>query len=524
MADESKQLREFKDAQIAELTARHDRKLITKGSYQFLTKLVEKADTEEEVLHIVELGLVHRKTGLTYVPQVEYDTGMIHYLKRDAEHSFVCEKNAVTHKLIVGDNYPALKNLLITYRGAVDVIYIDPPYGIDDMGQFAKTNYDNAINRDHLLSQLYPRLQLAKQLLSERGVIFCSIDDKNQAYVKCLFDEVFGEVNFIQDVIWNSRKSVSNDAIISLSHNHTLVYVKNKKFFDTIKSEFKLPEEGKGFANPDNDDRGPWKADPFDAPGIRKNLTYPIVNPDTGVQHLPPSGRHWRTDEATYRQYLADNRIVFGKSGKSKPQLKRFLSESISKGVTPKSIWDDVGTTSDGTRELERIVGRNKFSNPKAVSFVQRCVILASTPESVVLDFYAGSGTTAQAVMEQNMIDGGHRQCILVTNNEVTDTTPNGIAFDVTYERILRICTGKASDGSSDFAWLKSHKPYGVNLETYAIEQVSPCEDDKDKCAFSVIDETCYGREPFDDFQDKVEWVCRNFERTQKSGLTGGEE
>ena len=172
--------------------------------------------------------------------------------------------------------------------------------------------------------------------------------------------------------------------------------------FYANKAEFKLPDTGEGFENPDNDPRGPWKADPFDSPGIRPNLTFKITNPNTGAEYWPPEGRCWRTGEKEYLQFLADNRIVFGKNGTSKPQLKRFYSEAQSKGLTPKSLWDDCGTATDGTKEIMDLFGSKVFDTPKPVAFIKKILELATTEDCIVMDFFSGSGTTANAVMALN--------------------------------------------------------------------------------------------------------------------------
>jgi adenine-specific DNA-methyltransferase len=211
-------LQNSKQEILADIERRVADKILEQSNAELLKKLISNAETLTEAIQIVELGTTYKRTGLHFDKRLDKSSDTIKYLKRNAELSFsepqdlspkatiLFEseetKTPLTHKLIIGDNYDALLNLLVQYRGAIDVIYIDPPYGKDSMGEFAKTNYDNALTRDNLLSMLYPRLVLAKQLLSDSGVIFCSIDDKNQAYVKCLFDEVFEERNFIANLNW----------------------------------------------------------------------------------------------------------------------------------------------------------------------------------------------------------------------------------------------------------------------------------------------------------------------------------
>jgi len=349
--------------------------------------------------------------------------------------------------LLEGDNLASLQLLEKTHKGKIDVIYIDPPYNTGNKDFIYDDDFvDSADSFRHSkwLSFMEKRLRIARELLSEKGVIFISIDDNEQADLKLLCDEVFGDKNYISDIIWNSRKSVSNDAVVSLNHNYTLIYTKNLREFNLTKSKFKLPDKGEGFSNPDNDSRGLWKADPFDSPGIRPNLTYKIRNPNTGVEFLPPEGRCWRTGEKEYKEFLADNRIVFGKTGNSKPQLKRFLSEAQLKGLTPKSIWDDCGTATNGTQEIQEIFGTKVFDTPKPVDFLTKILQLSTfnSPFSTVLDFFAGSGTTGHAVLKLNAEDGGKRKFILCTNNE------NGICRDITYERLKTVITGKRKDGS----------------------------------------------------------------------------
>lgn len=347
---------------------------------------------------------------------------------------------------IEGDNLEVLKLLQESYLGAIKLIYIDPPYNtgsdfiykdnftmssedyaegageFDEDGNHLFRNTDsNGRFHSDWCNMIYPRLTLARNLLSDDGVIFISIDVNEQHNLRKICDEVFGGSNIITDIIWNSRKSVSNDAVVSLNHNYTLVYAKNMSVFYANRSSFKLPDTGEGFDNPDNDPRGVWKADPFDSPGIRPNLTYAIVNPNTGAEYWPPEGRCWRTGEKEYLQFLEDGRIVFGKTGNSKPQLKRFLTEAQQKGLTPKSLWDDCGTATDGTREIQDIFGSKLFDTPKPTAFILKILELASEKDSIVLDFFSGSATTAHAVMQMNASDGGQRKFIMVQVPEKCD-------------------------------------------------------------------------------------------------------
>ena len=350
---------------------------------------------------------------------------------------------------IEGDNLDVLKLLQESYLNSIKLIYIDPPYNtghdfiypdsfIMDSEEYNEGtgyfNLDGDVNysrensssagkyHSDWCSMMYSKLTLARNLLSDLGVIFISIDVNESHNLRKISDEVFGAGNFISDIIWNSRKSVSNDAVISLNHNYTLVYAKNMTSFYANRSHFKLPDTGEGFSNPDNDPRGPWKADPFDSPGIRPNLTYAIKNPNTSEEYWPPKGRCWRTGEKEYLDFLSDNRIVFGKAGTSKPQLKRFLTEAQDKGLTPKSLWDDCGTATDGTKEILDLFGSKVFDTPKPVGFIKKIIELAtSDDDDIVLDFFSGSATTAHSVMKFNAENKKKCKYILVQVQETLD-------------------------------------------------------------------------------------------------------
>lgn len=419
----------------------------------FLEALKEQHDDDESLMAInqMEKELTAKKYGLVWEEhEEEVDIKMQTHIPVFTE---VKEKEIVGDSdsdecnfLLEGDNLHSLKLLEKTHKGKIDVIYIDPPYNTgnkDFIYDDCFVDKQDGYSHSKWISFMEKRLKIANELLKSSGVIFISIDDNEQANLRLLCDEVFGEENFIADVIWNSRKSVSNDAVVSLNHNYTFVYTHNITAFAQKKHLFKLANSGEGFGNPDNDLRGAWKADPFDSPGIRPNLTYVITNPNTGKEYLPPKGRCWRTGEKEYLDYLADNRIVFGKTGKGKPQLKRFLSDAQNKGMTPKSLWDDCGTATDGTKELQNIFGEKIFDTPKPTLFIKKIIGLAGDKNALILDFFAGSGTTGQAVVDLNKEDGGNRHFILCTNDD------SSICSNVTYPRLKTVITGKREDGST---------------------------------------------------------------------------
>ena len=406
--------------------------------------------TKDQLLEVIEKLEGKKKYGLVWdeerVPEkvVTDCQDKLPVLTEVKGKEITTDENEPTHILIEGDNYHALSVLNYTHKGKIDLIYIDPPYNTGHKDFIYNDSYvDRTDNYRHSkwLSFMKNRLLLAKELLSYRGTIFISIDENEFAQLKLLSDSIFGEDNYVIDIIWNSRKSVSNDTIISLNHNHTFFYAKDISYLQEHKTKYRLIATEEKFSNPDNDPRGNWVADPFDAPNLRPNLTYPITNPNTGAVYMPPKGRCWRTTKDEYDRFLSEGRIIFGKTGKSKPQLKRYFSEAEKKGTVPKSIWDDIGTTTNGTQELEKILGEKLFNNPKPVSLISRILEIASFKDSIVLDFFAGSGTTGQAVVDFNKTDNGNRKFILVTNNE-NNNGHGKILDDVCYPRISKTIQG----------------------------------------------------------------------------------
>ena len=366
---------------------------------------------------------------------------------------------------IEGDNLEVLKLLRQNYYNSIKMIYIDPPYNTgndfvyNDTFKMDKEESDKAegiisenneklqknqksTNRYHAnwLNMMYPRLKLARDLLTDDGVIFISIDDNEQANLKRLCDEIFGEENFVADIIWNSTKSVTNTALISVSHTHNLVYFKNINYYIKNREKFRLPDDGEGFSNPDNDPRGAWKADPFQVGGWRPNQQYEIINPKTGIVYKPNSGCSWKNDLKKYEELLKDNRIVFGKNGESGPQRKRFIWEAKERGKVVKTLWNDIETTTNGTQLLKKIFnGKSIFDNPKPVELLTRILNLSTSSKgyNIILDFFSGSATTAHAVMQLNSEDNGNRKYIMVQLPETTDEKSE--AFKAGYKNIAEI-------------------------------------------------------------------------------------
>ncbi len=388
------------------------------------------------------------------------------------------------------------------------------------MGEFAQTNYNNAITRDNLLSMLYPRLILALQLLSDDGVLFCSIDDRNQAYVKCLFDEIFGEENFISNLIWQKKKGGSQDAQhFAKEHEYILCYVKkdwqiNEQTQEQDEKEFNKIINGKKAKI--------LKLEKWGNHSLRidrPTLYYPIKDPE-GNDFYPtaPNGKDgcWRKKP----ENLDSDHIYWREDSKGKltPYEVLYFDEMKTKDkiIKIRTIFTEYGTTTDATKEIQSIFGDKIFDTPKPSNLIKHLMKVSSQKDSIILDFFAGSGTTGHAVLELNREDGGHRKFILCQLNEKTDTTPNGIAYDVTAKRLKRVMTGECYDGIKPEAWLKKNEPYGGALEVYEIGEVPSFEATEGKTPFEVIDETLYGKEKFKTIKEKIEWVCTNFEKTQK--------
>lgn len=366
--------------------------------------------------------------------------------------------------IIEGDNLEVLKLLQKSYYGKVKMVFIDPPYNTgndfvydDDFaqptesylqrsGQVDGSGFQTGANREAAgrfhsdwLSMMYPRLVLSRSLLTSDGVLFVSIGDDEAANLREILDEIFGTRNFVANIVWQSRTSISDDLEISPNHNHVMVYSRNRESL-TFWGESLRQEE---YSNPDNDSRGPWKLVPLDANKPGGDTFYEVRNPDTGQGFWPPQGRSWAINPKSMQALLDDDRIKFGLKGDSAPKKKLFLAERTERGDTrtPSSILLNAGTTKDGSNEVAQLFGSKRvFDYPKPVALIQRLVQYGSRgiKDSLVLDFFAGSGTTAHAVMQQNAEDGGNRRFILVQLPEKTDNPDYPTIAGITRERVRR--------------------------------------------------------------------------------------
>ena len=509
----SKTLTYAKQEIFAELDKRLEDGIIEKTNAELIKKLVNSAETLDEAIQISELGTTYKKTGFHFDKRLDKTSTTIKYFKKNDNLSFEDKDcDALTHKLIIGDNYNCLLNLLVQYREKIDVVYIDPPYSKNKMGEFARTNYRNSLTRDNLLSMLYPRLVLAKQLLSKEGFLFCSIDDKNYAYVKCLLDEILGEKHYINSFVWKKNSSEKTEKTKFTINTEYVLFYSNSSAY-VLNDVYKPLSQATidTYKYDDNDGRGKYATISLNktkSPGPQ--TTYDYIDNNGRVWKCPPKG--WRMIQSKVKDLENDNRLVF--DGK-RPRVKDYWNERKDEGKRVDTLWNDLPENTTGSSQLDNIVGEGLFDNPKPVELIKRCIGI-SDKNATVLDFFAGSGTTGQAVLDLNRDDGGERHFILCTLNETTDKTPNGIAYDVTSKRLKRIMQGECYDGSTDFNWNKSNDCFGDSLDVYEIAEVSSFESVEGQTPFDVIDETLYGVEKFSTLKEKVEWVCNHFEITQK--------
>ena len=361
--------------------------------------------------------------------------------------------------VIHGDNLHALKALLPLYAGKVDCIFIDPPYNTGNEGWCYNDNVnapmirewlesnpigiEDGLRHDKWCAMMWPRLRLLHDLLSEGGSIWITIDDHELHRLKLLLDEIFGQDSFVEQVSWQKRYTRSNNTNDFTSVvDHILIYQKSSEFQVNLTKRDDTTDGRYG--NPDNDPRGPWKATPFlnqVAPEKRPNLCYPIINPHTG-NISNPTTKAWRNDQQTYERLLAEDRFWWGADKKKAvPDIKSFLSE-VKEGLAPINLWthEFAGNTDTANNEIKALFGEKIFDTPKPVKLIERVIEHATSNDSIILDSFAGSGTTAHAVLEANRRDGGNRRFILVEMEDYADR--------LTAERVRRVIKGYAFKGT----------------------------------------------------------------------------
>ncbi len=386
---------------------------------------------------------------------------VVHHHKEIAYKTIDCQEvvgdEESENMIIKGDNLLALKSLLPYYAGAVKMIYIDPPYNTGETKWVYGDNMDSPLIKkwlddtvdsedlsrsDKWLCMMYPRIKLLKELLQDKGIIFISIDDAEVGHLRVMCDEIFGGENFVSNFIWEKRTNRENRKVISQRHDHILCYVKSDNKKDIIKQ---LPMDGKALAsykNPDNDERGPWKSDPATAQaGHGTDSQFYTLIAQNGKEHSLPGGRCWLYTKEVFAQMIDENRIWFGKDGNGVPRVKTYLYAK-ERGLTPESIFfaKDASTNEGAKNKLKEIFnGKSNFETPKPVELIKHILKISTSKDDIILDSFAGSGTTAHAVIEQNRADGGNRKFILI---ETLD-----YAKEITAERVKRVQQGYAFKG-----------------------------------------------------------------------------
>ena len=403
---------------------------------------------------------------------------------------------------IEGDNLAALKILHKAYYGKVKMIYIDPPYNTgndfiynDDFKQ-TRRSYEaeagitddegNVVRDDGLrtntgghkhsnwLNMMYPRLFLTRNLLRQDGVIFVSIDDNEVHNLRLMMNEIFGEENFVAQIIWERAYAPVNlKHHFSESHDYIVCFARNIDLLDKLSLKRNEAADAR-YKNPDNDPRGIWQSDNFSVgPANQKNI-YEIITP-SGRRVLPPSGYSWRFSEKKTQELIADNRVWFGASGSGVPRYKRFLSE-VKDGVTPMTVWKytDVGHSQDATKEVKDLFdGVAYFDYPKPVKLIKQLASLCTNGNDIILDFFSGSGTTAHSVAELNAEDGGNRRWICVQLPELTDEKSEAhkagyrTIADIARERIRRAGVKIRADQADKLA--SRNVPLDLGFRAYRV-------------------------------------------------------
>ena len=368
----------------------------------------------------------------------------------EKKYSFASEGQDDGGNMIIhGDNLDALKALLPKYEGRVKCIYIDPPYNtgnekwvyndnVNDphiqkwLGQVVGTEGEHLSRHDKWLCMMYPRLQLLKKLLADDGVIFVSIDDIEVTYLRLMMDEIFGKSNFIAQLIWKSRQNKDNRNVTNVSVDHEYVLCYGSKLRGCLRKT-------EQYSNPDNDPRGPWAS--ANMAGLatadaRPNLHYDLIDPVSGINYGRPT-KGWRYDRNTMSRLIAEKRIIWPDSPNGRPRKKQFLSELSTEYTGYSSIIGEEYFTRDGNREQMEIWGEVRFDFPKNSGLLEELLSQATESDSIILDSFAGSGTTAHAVLNMNK-DGGHRKFILVEMMDYADS--------ITAERVKRVISGYGED------------------------------------------------------------------------------
>ncbi|WP_375632237.1 MULTISPECIES: site-specific DNA-methyltransferase [unclassified Bartonella] len=383
-----------------------------------------------------------QKLELTWIGKEKRPKLEPRILLEDLEKSYhashrISSQDIFDNKLIFGDNLLALKALEQEYMGKVKCIYIDPPYNTGN----AFEHYEDGLEHSIWLSLMRDRLELLHHLLADDGSIWISIDDDEQAYLKVMMDEIFGRQNFINNIIWQKKYAPQNDTKwLSDNHDFIMVYAKDK----TIWRPQLLPRSSDmdaRYKNPDNDPRGPWKSDNLSVKTMNLKDVYEIVTP-SGRSVMPPAGTSWRVSKQKFAKLLEDNRVWFGPTGSNVPSMKRFLSE-VKNGMVSMTIWpyQEVGHNQDAKKEAKVFNSDSVFTTPKPERLMERIIQLATNPGDLVLDSFAGSGTTGAVAHKMGrkwiMIELGehcHTHIIPRLKQVIDGTDQGGISKSVNWQ------------------------------------------------------------------------------------------
>ncbi len=424
--------------------------------------------TKEQLVSLLE-ARDRKKFGLIWErDEIEHDRALnSDFVALDEVPELGAGEGTKENLIIEGDNFDALRALKVAYAGKVKCIYIDPPY---NTGNRDFVYNDRFVEKDHSwrhslwLEFMHQRLTLARDLLAQDGAIFVSIDDNEIFHLGLLMNEVFGEGNFVANIVWEKSYTANQTAkFISDNHDYVLVFALNTSNLEFGKLERSVDQIEK-FKNPDNDLRGAWKAENLSAGKFYSAGQFAIIGP-TGTRFNPPAGRYWRCNEDQYKAWLDDGRITFGLKGEGRPMLKKFLKE-MTTGLTPRTWWPHAegGSNKEASLELKEIIpSDNPFSTPKPVRLIERILQIATNPGDLVLDFFAGSGTTAHAVLKMNSAhqDAEPRRFILVSSTEATTEQPEkNLCRDVCRRRVANVIAGYGNTPGTggSFAYLKTRR------------------------------------------------------------------
>ena len=406
------------------------------------------------------------------------------------------EPSLDSNLIIHGDNLHALKALLPFYAGKVDCIFIDPPYNTGNEGWCYNDNVnapmikewldsnpigiEDGLRHDKWCAMMWPRLRLLHELLSEGGSLWMTLDDNEVHRARGILDEIFGENSTVGQIAWQKRTSRENRAALSPSFDHVLVYSKSLRDTWKLHRNLLTPTDA-GYSNPDDDQRGAWASIPFSAQGYRENQVYKIVTP-TGVELKPPKGRCWGATEPEFTRLKAEGRVYWPNDGNGRPRIKQYPEEA--KGLVPMTLWpsSEVGDTEASKKKLLEIFSEYdeadlRIHAPKPIELIQRVIEIASKQNGIILDSFAGTGTTAHAAIEANKRDGGDRRFILVEMEDYADR--------LTAERVRRVINGYDFKGTQKtellrekLSWPKLKKASKLTDEVEKIENLQGHEYD----------------------------------------------